>query len=219
MKDNLFNIWHTHDGKGMPIYLSNDPFEVELRDGTQLKNHFEGWNWSTEGVYNPKDVYAWRYVKPESWSKTGPITAEDFGIAGIGVYGKDWDVNSIAFKEMPKEEPSVIDIKSSNYTVPVDAKGWHINTAGFVMGIETAQVQPNKYQRIIRGKDQNGNVVKCIVDVYDVLTAWETQNPALQHLIKKALQPGERDHKSLVQDLEDIIASAQRALELAKGDM
>ncbi len=29
------------------------------------------------------------------------------------------------------------------------------------------------------------------VDVYDVLHAWGVINPALQHLIKKALQPGE----------------------------
>jgi len=28
------------------------------------------------------------------------------------------------------------------------------------------------------------------VDVYDVLNAWVVQNPALQHLVKKALQPG-----------------------------
>lgn len=75
----------------------------------------------------------------------------------------------------------------------------------------------NKYQKVIYGKDQNGNVVKCIVDVYDVLEAWKTTNPALQHLIKKALQPGERGHKSLVEDLKDIIASAQRALEIEKS--
>lgn len=52
------------------------------------------------------------------------------------------------------------------------------------------------------------------VDVYDVLAAWKVQNPALQHLIKKALQPGERGHKTLAQDLDDIVASAIRAREL-----
>lgn len=55
------------------------------------------------------------------------------------------------------------------------------------------------------------------MDVYDVLEAWKTTNPALQHLIKKALQPGERGHKSLVEDLKDIIASAQRALEIEQS--
>lgn len=52
------------------------------------------------------------------------------------------------------------------------------------------------------------------VDVYDVLAAWAVDNPALQHLIKKALQPGERGHKTREQDLADITASAIRAQEL-----
>lgn len=52
------------------------------------------------------------------------------------------------------------------------------------------------------------------IDVYDVLQAWAVTNPALQHLIKKALQPGERGHKDLETDMNDIIASAKRAKEL-----
>lgn len=52
------------------------------------------------------------------------------------------------------------------------------------------------------------------VDVYDVLKAWQVTNPALQHLIKKALQCGARGHKDADQDLQDIIDSAIRAKEL-----
>lgn len=52
------------------------------------------------------------------------------------------------------------------------------------------------------------------VDVYDVLMAWEVVNPALQHLIKKSLQCGQRGHKDKQQDLQDIIDSAIRAKEL-----
>ena len=52
------------------------------------------------------------------------------------------------------------------------------------------------------------------VDVYDVLKAWQVTNPALQHLIKKALQCGARGHKDTEQDLQDIIDSAIRAKEL-----
>ena len=54
------------------------------------------------------------------------------------------------------------------------------------------------------------------VDVYDVLTAWGVTNPALQHLIKKALQCGQRGHKDKQQDLQDIIDSAIRAQELER---
>lgn len=64
----------------------------------------------------------------------------------------------------------------------------------------------NKYLREIKPG--------IFVDVYDVLMAWNVTNPALQHLIKKALQAGERGHKSREQDLQDIIDSAIRAKEL-----
>ncbi|WZL04183.1 hypothetical protein VKUWNCZY_CDS0043 [Escherichia phage KS_A8] len=162
MKDNLNKIWHLHDGKGMPIFLRNEKFEVRLRNGTHVKNLLHGWDWAIEGrsamdensPYKIQDIIAWRY-----------IVADDY-------------------------------VKQS---------------------IEPSKIPMNKYQKIIYGKDQNGNVVKCIVDVYDVLEAWKTTNPALQHLIKKALQPGERGHKSLVEDLKDIIASAQRALEIEQS--
>lgn len=66
-------------------------------------------------------------------------------------------------------------------------------------------ITPSKYTKQIHGVS---------VDVYDVLMAWEVANPALQHLIKKALQCGQRGHKDKQQDLKDIIDSAIRAKEL-----
>lgn len=63
----------------------------------------------------------------------------------------------------------------------------------------------SKYTKTINGVS---------VDVYDVLQAWNVINPALQHLIKKALQCGQRGHKDNAQDLQDIIDSAIRAKEL-----
>ena len=53
-----------------------------------------------------------------------------------------------------------------------------------------------------------------IGDVYDVLKAFEVTNPALQHLIKKALKVGKRGHKDIETDLQDIIDSAVRAKEI-----
>lgn len=66
-------------------------------------------------------------------------------------------------------------------------------------------ITPSKYTKTIHGVP---------VDVYDVLQAWGVSNPALQHLIKKALQCGQRGHKDNAQDLQDIIDSAIRAKEL-----
>lgn len=65
--------------------------------------------------------------------------------------------------------------------------------------------QYNKYQRTIKG---------TVVDVYDVLHAWEVHNPAIQHAIKKLLQPGLRGHKNRSQDLNEALASIKRAIEL-----
>lgn len=67
------------------------------------------------------------------------------------------------------------------------------------------EITTSKYTKQIRGVS---------IDVYDVLKAWGVTNPALQHLIKKALQCGGRGHKDVQQDLQDIIDSAVRAKEL-----
>lgn len=67
------------------------------------------------------------------------------------------------------------------------------------------RITPSKYTKTIHGVP---------VDVYDVPQAWGVINPALQHLIKKALQCGQRGHKDNAQDLQDIIDSAIRAKEL-----
>lgn len=76
----------------------------------------------------------------------------------------------------------------------------------------------SKYHRTIRKvamlQDGTKAVVEVQIDVYDVLDAWKVANPALQHLVKKALQAGERGHKTREQDLDDIVASAIRAQEL-----
>ena len=68
-------------------------------------------------------------------------------------------------------------------------------------------ISKSKYIKNVRGMQ---------LDVYDVLQAWDVRNPALQHLIKKALQAGNRGHKDVIQDLQDIIDSAIRAMELEK---
>ena len=63
----------------------------------------------------------------------------------------------------------------------------------------------NKYQRLVKGQ---------WIDVYDILDAFDVINPALQHLIKKALLPGGRGHKTREEDLREILASARRAIKL-----
>ena len=65
--------------------------------------------------------------------------------------------------------------------------------------------EKNKYTRTMKGID-------C--DVYDVLEAFNVSCPALQHLLKKALNAGLRGHKDTLQDLKDIKDSADRAYDM-----
>ena len=57
------------------------------------------------------------------------------------------------------------------------------------------------------------------IDVYDVLKAFNVTFPALQHLIKKALCAGLRGHKDREQDLDEVLQSAQRAIQLHREDI
>lgn len=67
---------------------------------------------------------------------------------------------------------------------------------------------PNKYQRRVQSK---------IIDVYDVLVAWDVRNPAIQHAIKKLLQPGQRGNKDSLQDLNEALQSIIRAIEIEQA--
>lgn len=76
-----------------------------------------------------------------------------------------------------------------------------------VITLLTPAAPVNKYNRQCKG---------VTIDVYDVLKAFEVTDPALQHLVKKALCTGLRGHKTREQDLQDILDSAKRAVELNK---
>lgn len=73
----------------------------------------------------------------------------------------------------------------------------------------------SKYDRTIIGTNpETGKPVAVVVDVYRVLDAFGVTDPALQHLVKKALCAGLRGHKDRAQDLNDILQSAQKAVHL-----
>lgn len=56
-----------------------------------------------------------------------------------------------------------------------------------------------------------------VIDVYDVLQAFEVNNPAIAHAVKKLLAPGKRGVKDVIQDLEESISAILRAIELEKN--
>ena len=75
-----------------------------------------------------------------------------------------------------------------------------------IITISSKNDSKNKYMREIK----NG----VFVDVYDVLMAFKTECPAIDHAIKKLLCSGSRGVKSSIQDKQEAIQSIQRSIEL-----
>lgn len=75
----------------------------------------------------------------------------------------------------------------------------------------------NKYSRKIKTIVVDGIDHDIYVDVYDVLTAFKTTNPANDHAIKKQLATGQRGVKGVIQDLTEARDSLSRAIEIEKA--
>ena len=75
----------------------------------------------------------------------------------------------------------------------------------------------NKYSRKIKTIVVDGIDHDIYVDVYDVLTAFKTDNPAVDHAVKKELAPGVRGVKGRIQDLMEARDSLNRAIEIEKA--
>lgn len=81
--------------------------------------------------------------------------------------------------------------------------------------------RPNKYMRKIKSfesHDINGSPIEIDVwvDVYDVIKAFNVTSGPMQHALKKVLCAGERGHKDLLEDLNDIIVCVEREIEMVK---
>lgn len=64
---------------------------------------------------------------------------------------------------------------------------------------------PHYYKEVIPG---------VWIDVYQVLRAFDTGDPALDHAIKKLLVPGKRGEKTSIKDRKEAIISITRSIEL-----
>lgn len=74
------------------------------------------------------------------------------------------------------------------------------------------------YDELENNKSKYHREIKkgVFVDVYDVLSAFEVVNPAMQHGLKKMLAPGKRGVKDTIQDMKEAIQSIERAIELER---
>lgn len=80
------------------------------------------------------------------------------------------------------------------------------NVHNALLALRPVEDKPkNKYSREIKPG--------VWVDVYDVLRAFPTNCPAMDHAAKKVLAAGKRGHKDTITDKKDIIASVKRSME------
>jgi len=70
--------------------------------------------------------------------------------------------------------------------------------------VEEVKTTLTKYERKIKGK---------IIDIYDIIKAYNITNPAAAHAVKKLLRNGDGT-KSKKQDFNEAIDSIKRAIEL-----
>ena len=71
---------------------------------------------------------------------------------------------------------------------------------------EDKQQKHSHYKKDVRHLDY--------IDVYRIIDLYELHDPCFQHAIKKILVPGARGHKDLTKDINDIIDTMQRKLEM-----
>lgn len=110
----------------------------------------------------------------------------------------------------PENRLCVIQDKGTPVVEPLLLKPETVIAGWAMWKQKLAGVTPSKYTKEINGKP---------VDIYDILKAYNVTNPALQHLIKKALCAGLRGHKDRLTDMREILESAKRALELEDTDV
>lgn len=56
------------------------------------------------------------------------------------------------------------------------------------------------------------------IDVYRIIDLYQLHDPCFQHALKKILVPGERGHKDLKNDIQDIIDTMRRKQEMMRED-
>lgn len=124
----------------------------------------------------------------------------------------------ITAKFSPHEYGSFVIIDPDHRIQPVWEKSNNpaCDIAGCIESLERNNISSKDYS-IHECVNVNGKA-SVIIDIYDVLTAYEVTNPATAHAIKKLLMPGQRGAKSKIQDIDEAIASLFRAIELERAE-
>ena len=118
-----------------------------------------------------------------------------------------------------------IGFKSEEWTSAANPDMWKVKEFNLNEPLVSEAIEPKKidigtkYHKIVKGSlvDPKDASKGMVIDIYDVLSAFDVRNPALQHAVKKLLMPGLRGHKSVLSDMEEAHNSVKRAIELEEG--
>jgi hypothetical protein len=99
-----------------------------------------------------------------------------------------WDMYTVRFEEWVDDGQSV--------KIPIPDKPWHEE--------DMSENKHSHYYREWHGK----------LDIYRVIDLWNITDPCFQHALKKIMCAGNRGHKDLKKDVQDIIDTMQRKLEM-----
>jgi hypothetical protein len=75
------------------------------------------------------------------------------------------------------------------------------------------EVQPTKHSHYHQDVSHLSSI-----DVYRIIDLYKVTDPCFQHAIKKLLVTGERGHKSIEEDVQNIIDTLERWKEMRKED-
>jgi hypothetical protein len=87
--------------------------------------------------------------------------------------------------------------------------GYHYHGCKLCYEKITGLRDQSKYAKLIKSID--GKELG-LIDVYSVLNAFEVNNPAIAHAVKKLLMPGKRGAKTVRQDVQEATDSLVRSL-------
>lgn len=213
-KEKVFRTDKAHGGAhwiaypeclGVPFFTKSQ--WLARRAELQNKPSWKGAPYWAEWLAQDDDcVWYWHRNKPNGGEKLW-VSYGESGVAQRGELLGDWR-DTLEKRPNANEMPAHINQPKPSAGIHECAEVKQFDPFVSVEDAATAKmpaITPSKYTKTIHGVS---------VDVYDVLQAWGVSNPALQHLIKKALQCGQRGHKDNAQDLQDIIDSAIRAKEI-----
>lgn len=186
--------WIDWNGLGPCPVFGLDPFQVQLRNGKVVtilpEDRLPSWRWHINGAQHPRDfdIVRYRYVADAQ------DEGDDDGIVpGFGVVS---DVPGIG--------------PEAGLIVLFRGGGDPQQDAAPPADDQDTDRPHGHYFKSVRGLDS--------IDVYRVLQLFEVTDPALQHIVKKALCAGRRGSKSFEKDVREIAVAAKRRVEMLEEE-